>query len=51
MAEESDTRIEWLEKANQDQHGQMAKIMKMLKTLVKDKAQAAGQQNSIAHPE
>ena len=38
MAEESDARIEWLEKASQDQQGQMAKMMEMLRTLVRDKA-------------
>ena len=43
MTEESDARIERLEKASQDQHGQLAKITELLKTLVRDKAQAAEQ--------
>ena len=42
MAEENDARIELLEKANQDQQGQMAEMMKMLSTLVRNKTQAAG---------
>ena len=46
MTEESDARIERLEKANQDQQGQLAEIMELLKTLVKNKAQAAVQQDS-----
>ena len=50
MAKESDARIERLEKASQDQHGQMAKMIEMLRTLVRDKAQVAGQQSSAAHP-
>ena len=44
MTEESDARIERLEKASQDQQGQMAEMMEMLRTLVRDKAQATGQQ-------
>ena len=40
MAEESDARIERLEKASQDQQGQMVEVMEMLRTLVRDKAQA-----------
>ena len=51
MTEESDAKIERLEKASQDQHGHLAEITKLLKTLVRDKAQAAGQQNSAAQPE
>ena len=46
MIEESDARLERLEKASQDQQGQLAEITELLKTLVRDKAQAAGQQNS-----
>ena len=42
MAEESDVRIERLEKASQDQYGQLAEMMEMLRTLVRDKAQAIG---------
>ena len=48
MAEESDVRLERLEKASQDQHGQLAEMMEMLKTLVRDKAQTAGQQSGAA---
>ena len=51
MVEESDARIERLEKASQDQQGQMVEMMKMLWTLVRDKAQVAGQQNSVAQSE
>ena len=51
MTEESDARIERLEKASQDQQGQLAKITELLKTLVREKAQAAVQQNSAAQPE
>ena len=51
MTEESDARIERLEKANQDHQGQMEEMMEMLRTLGRDKAQTAGQQNSAAHPE
>ena len=46
MAEESDARIERLEKTSQEQQGQMAEMMEMLRILVRDKAQATGQQNS-----
>ena len=46
MTEESDARIKQLEKASQDQQGQLAEITELLKTLVRDKAQAAGQQNN-----
>ena len=51
MAEENDARIERLEKASQDQQGQMAKMIEMLRTLVRDKAQATGQQNGAAQAE
>ena len=51
MVEESNARIERLEKASQDQQGQMAEMMEMLRTLVRDKAQAVGQQSSTARPE
>ena len=51
MAEESDARIEQLEKESQDQQGQITKMMEMLRTLVRDKAQTTGQQNSAANPE
>ena len=51
MAEESDARIERLEKGSQDQQGQMAAMMEMLRTLVRDKAQATSQQSGTAQPE
>ena len=51
MAEESDARIERLEKASQDQQGQLAKMMEMLRTLVRDKAQAAGEQSDVVQLE
>ena len=51
MARESDAKIEHLEKASQDQQGQMAEMVEMLRTLVREKAQAVGQQSSAAHPE
>ena len=51
MTEESDARIERLKKASQDQQGQLTEITELLKTLVRDKAQAAGQQNSVVQPE
>ena len=51
MAEESDARIKQLEKASQEQQGQMAEMMKMLRTLVRDKAKTTGQQNGAAQPE
>ena len=53
MAEKNDARIEWLEKASQYQQGQMVEMMEMLRTLVRDKAQATspGPQNNAAHLE
>ena len=51
MAEETDARFERLEKASQDQQGQLAEITELLKTLVRDKAQAAVQQNNATQPE
>ena len=50
MAKESDARIERLEKASQDQQGQLAEMMEMLGTLVRDKAQVVGQQSGAAQP-
>ena len=50
MTKESDARIERLEKASQDQQRQMAEMMEMLRTLVRDKAQATGQQSDAAQP-
>ena len=43
--------IKHLEKASQDQQGQMAEMMEMLRTLVREKAQAIGQQSSVTHLE
>ena len=51
MVEKSNARIERLEKASQDQQGQLAEMMEMLRTLVKDKAQAVGQQSGAIQPE
>ena len=51
MTEESDARIERLEKVSQDQQGQLAEITELLKTLVRDKAQAIVQQNSATQLE
>ena len=51
MTEDSDARIEWLEKVSQDQQGQLAEITELLKILVRDKAQAVVQQNSAVQPE
>ena len=50
MAEENDVRIERLEKASQDQQRQLAEMMELLRTLVKEKGQASGQgqQNETA---
>ena len=50
MAEESDVRIEQLEKASQKSREQMAKMMELIRTLIKDKGQASGPdpQNEIA---
>ena len=50
MAEESDTRIERLEKASQKSREQMAEMMELIRTLIKDKRQASGPgpQNEIA---
>ena len=50
MTEEGDARIERLEKASQDKHGQLVEITELLKTLVRDKAQTVGQQNSASQP-
>ena len=42
MAEESDARIERLEKDSQKSRAQIAKMMKLIKTLIRDKGQASG---------
>ena len=41
MAEENDVRIERLEKASQDQQRQLAEMMELLRTLVKEKRHAS----------
>ena len=53
MAKESDVRIEQLEKVDQDTQGQIAEMMEILRTLVRDKGQAIGpcQQSSVDHPD
>ena len=50
MAKESDVRIEQLEKESQDQYGQLAEMIELLRTLVKEKGQASspGPQNETA---
>ena len=40
MAEESDARIERLEKDSQELRAQIAKMMELIRTLIKDKGQA-----------
>ena len=42
MTEKSDARIEWLEKDNQELRAQMAEMMELIRTLIKDKGQASG---------
>ena len=53
MAEKNDTRIEWLEKESQESIAQMAKMMKLIRTLIRDKGQASGPspQNEMAQPD
>ena len=52
MAEESDIRIEWLEKESQESQAQMVEMMELIRTL-RDKGQASGPspQNEIAQPD
>ena len=52
MAEESDARIERLEKESQELRAQMAKMMELIRTLIRDKGQASGPgpQNETAQP-
>ena len=40
MTEESDARIEQLEKESQESRAQMEKMMELMRTLIKDKVQA-----------
>ena len=42
MAKESDARIERLEKNSQESRAQIAKMMELIKTLIRDKGQASG---------
>ena len=50
MTEESDARIERLEKESQESRAQMTEMMELIKTLIRDKGQASGPslQNDIA---
>ena len=53
MTEESDARIERLEKESQESRAQMSKMMELIKTLIRDKGQASGlgPQNETAQPD
>ena len=42
MAEKSDARIERLEKDSQELRAQIAEMMELIKTLIRDKGQASG---------
>ena len=42
MAEETDARFERLEKKSQESRAQMAEMMELIRTLIKDKGQAPG---------
>ena len=42
MAEESDAQIERLEKESQESRVQMAEMMELIRTLIRDKGQASG---------
>ena len=52
MTEESDARIEQLEKESQESRAQMSKMMKLIRTLIRDTEQASGlnPQNQTAQP-
>ena len=41
MAEETDARIERLERENQESRAQMTEMMKLIRTLVRDKGPAS----------
>ena len=41
MAEESNARIEWLEKESQESQVQMVEMMELIRTLIRDKGQAS----------
>ena len=53
MAEESDARIERLEKDSQESRAQIAEMMELIKTLIRDKGQASGldPQNETTQPD
>ena len=53
MTEESDARIERLEKESQESRAQMSKMMELIKTLIRNKGQASGPspQNETAQPD
>ena len=53
MIEESDARIERLEKESQVSRAQMSKMMELIRTLIRDKGQASGSgpQNETAQPD
>ena len=53
MTEESDAQIERLEKDNQESRAQMAEMMELIRTLIKDKGQTLGPgpQNETAQPD
>ena len=42
MTEENDAQIEWLKKDNQESRAQIAEMMELIRTLIKDKGQASG---------
>ena len=42
MAEETDARIERLEKESQESRAQMTEMMELIRTLIKNKALASG---------
>ena len=41
MAEENDARIERLEKESQESRAQMSEMMKLIRTLIRDKGRAS----------
>ena len=53
MAEETDARIERLEKESQESRAQMIEMMELIRTLVRDKESASGPnpQNQTAQPD
>ena len=52
MVEESDAQIEWLEKDSQESRAQIAEMIELIRTLIKDKGQTPSldPQNEIAQP-